>query len=383
MSVTFFSASTERIRRAVENMNLEPFKLERWLSVNPCKYDLASAGITKLKLKDLIDEIDFDMMLSYGLTKGSENLRQKIAATFFHVNTDEVLVTNGTAEANLLILYRLLERGDELVVQMPTYMQSVGFAKSLRIKIKAYYLQENMDYKPDLETMKAIVSKKTKVIFITNPNNPTGSIVSDSELRTICDIAEDVGAYVICDGALRGLEVEGEPSPSPIEVYEKGIATGSLSKIGLSGLRIGWLIADEDLIEDCWAYKDYTTLCHSGIGEYLATIALQKENLSRYFERAKNIIRDHLTILSDWMGEHSQIMSWVPPKAGHTAFLRYSLDIDSAELCRRLLKEKKVLICPGDFFGVPKHLRLRYSCDKETLVEGLNLFDTFMNIIEK
>ena len=359
-------------------MNLEPFNLERWLSVNPCKYDLASAGITKLRLRDVISDIDFDMIMNYGSTKGSGAIRQEIADLFVNVDSNNVLVTNGTAEANLLILYRLLEKGDEFIVQMPMYMQSVGFAKSLGVKVKAYYLQENMNYTPDLETLKATISKKTKIIFLTNPNNPTGSIVFKQDLRAICEIAEDVGAYVICDGALRGLEVDMDVAPSPVEIYEKGIATGSLSKVGLTGIRIGWLIADERLIQDCWAYKDYTTLCHSGIGEYLATIALQKKNISKYIERAKNIIRNHVAILSDWMKEHSQVMSWVPPRAGHTAFPKYSLNIDSIGLCKRLLKEKEVLFAPGDFFESPKHLRIRYSCETEILKKGLEAFSAFL-----
>jgi len=363
-------------------LKLEPFYLERWL-LNPCKYDLASGGITKLKLGDLITEIDFNMVMSYGITNGSNLIRQEIAELFSSIDENGVLVTSGTAEANLLALYRLLERGDELVVLLPAYMQFIGLAKSMGAKAKACYLQEDVNYKLDLEDLKELVTKKTKVIGFVNPNNPIGSILSDSEVRAICEVAEDVGAWVICDGALRGLEIEGNPSLTPVEMYEKGICTGSLSKIGLTGLRIGWLVADEGLVEECWAYKDYTTLCHSGIGEYLATIALRRENMARFFKRAKEIIRTHSAILGGWISENSPVISWFPSKAGHTSFVRFDLDIDSEELCKRLLKEEGVLLGPGAYFGSEKHLRVRYSCEKEALVEGLKRFSAFLKRLQK
>ncbi len=358
-------------------MRLEPFGLERWL-LNPCKYDLASAGIVKLRLKDIISEIDFDMVMSYGVTRGSELIRQRIAELFSGVDKDSVLVTSGTAEANFLTLYRLLERGDEFLTVLPTYMHMIGLAKSLGAKVKSCHLKENEGYTLDIEEFKEKITDKTKVVCLVNPNNPTGSIISSPQMRAICEIAEDVGAWVLCDGALRGLEIDGNRAPTPVENYEKGIATGSLSKIGLSGLRLGWLIADEKLVEECWAYKDYTTLSHSGIGEYLGAVALKRENISRFIGRARETVKSHSAILCNWVSENSRVARGIPSKAGHTAFLKYDLDIDSRDLCLQLLKAKEVLVSPGAFFGSPRHLRVRYSCEKEDLLEGLARLSEFL-----
>jgi aspartate/methionine/tyrosine aminotransferase len=358
-------------------MRLEPFDLERWL-LNPCTYDLASAGIVKLRLKDITTEIDFDMVMSYGVTRGSDLIRQRIAELFSRADKDDVLVTSGTAEANLLALYRLLERGDEVLTMLPTYMQMIGLAKSLGARVRSCYLRENEGYTLDIEELKEEVTNKTKVICLVNPNNPTGSVISSTQMRAICEIAEDVDAWVLCDGALRGLEADGNLAPTPVDIYEKGIATGSLSKIGLSGIRIGWLVADEKLVEECWAYKDYTTLSHSGIGEYLGTMALKRENVSRFIKRAREIIRTHSTILCNWVSENRWVVRGIPPKAGHTAFLKYDLAIDSRDLCLQLLKAKDVLVSPGTFFGSPRHLRVRYSCEREVLIEGLRRLGEFL-----
>jgi aspartate/methionine/tyrosine aminotransferase len=203
-------------------------------------------------------------------------------------------------------------------------------------------------------------------------------------MEEICNIADKVGAWVLCDGALRGLEINGNFAPTPIEYYERAITTGSISKIGLTGPRIGWMISNNiELIKECWVYKDYTTLCHSGIGEYLATIALDKELLPSLYHRARETIKGGLEILSDWISRNKDIIDWYPSRAGHTAFLRYPFAIDSRHFCLGLLKEEKVLISPGDYFGIPSNLRIRYSCGDDILREGLRRLETYIHRISR
>ena len=197
-------------------------------------------------------------------------------------------------------------------------------------------------------------------------------------MKAICSMADSVGAWVLCDGALRGLEIGERPAATPVEEYERGIATGSLSKIGLTGLRIGWMVADRKLIEKCWADKDYTTLCHSGIGEHLGTLALQEDTYHSFISRAKGIIAEQRDFVGRCVSEHGSLLSWVVPKAGHTAFVGYSLDTDSEALCRMLLDQEEVLVAPGDFFGSSHHLRIRYSGDREELSEALARLGTFL-----
>jgi len=197
-------------------------------------------------------------------------------------------------------------------------------------------------------------------------------------MQSICDIAKGVNAWVLCDGALRGLEVDGSLASNPVDFYDKGIASGSISKIGLTGPRIGWLVADSKFIENCWVYKDYTTLSHSGIGEYLATIALKPENISRYRRRAKERIISHLAILSDWVTTNHPVVEWNQSIAEHTAFIKYNLNIDSITLAKDLLKETGVLIGPGAYFGLEKHFRLRYSNEENVFVEGFQRLGTFI-----
>jgi hypothetical protein len=359
-------------------MKIEPFGLERWL-LHPHRFGLGGAGITQLTLSQLTDGLDPDTLLTYGgVTNGSETIRARIADLYENVSEDDVLVTTGAAEANFLVMHSLLEAGDELIAFKPCYWQCIGIARSLGARVKLCDLIEEEAYRPDTEQLRDRITSQTKVISLVNPNNPTGAVISHEEMDTICEIADTVGAWVLADGALRGLETDGPQAASPVEVYERGIATGSVTKPGLKGLRIGWLAAEAELLERCWILKDYTTLSHSGIGELLAEIALQPQKRAMILERACDTIRHRRALLSDWMDDMYPLLEWVPAQAGHTGFIKYDLDAHSVDLCTRLLEEEGVLLSPGDYFGSPNHLRLRYSCDEEMLIAGLDRIEAFL-----
>lgn len=359
-------------------MHIEPFHLERWLNT-PRTYDLAGAGITKLTIADLIDRIDPELVLNYGITKGSTELRELVAELYPDIGPENVLITNGTAEANLLALWRLLEPGDEFVAITPTYQQCLGIAGSFGATVHCCDVIEEEGYRFDIERLTSLITDKTKIVFCVNPNNPTGTVLSADDMSLICKAAERVGAWVLCDGALRGLETTEQWSATPLPYYNRSIATGSLSKVGITGIRIGWLIAEEKFVEECWVYKDYSTLCHTGIGEYLASFALQPDNFKRYLSRARSIIRSHLDLLSQWVEKNNELVGWVPPVAGHTTFLSYTPEISSIDFGKGLLEQEDVLVSPGDFFTVPKHLRVRYSCEEDELKEGLRRIERYLH----
>ena len=136
------------------------------------------------------------------------------------------------------------------------------------------------------------------------------------------------------------------------------------------------------MIKKCWACKDYTTLSHAGISEYLATIALQKDKITSLVKRARGILKAHVPIISEWIGDHSQFFSCVLPQGGAAVFPRYEFDADSYNFCSRLMKEG-VLTVPGDCFRVPKHLRLNCGGYTNTLKEGLNKLDHLVRTMTK
>jgi len=360
-------------------MKVEEFKLERWL-LKPCEIDAGGGGVTKLKLRDIVTNIDYDQLLNYGPTNGSERLRRLIAEWYPGVKAENVLVTTATSEANLLCNLHLLEPGDEYLAIYPLYEQTTGFAKILGCPVKKIYLSMDKKWKLDFKLLRKSVTRKTKIIFFDNPNNPTGACFNEKEMKAICQLAEEVGAYVICDNALRGSELDGKPAATPFKYSDRGIITGSLSKLGMTGPRIGWIIANKDIVNACWKFKDYTTLSHPGIGEYLATIAMQKENRLRYIQRNLEISKKNLSMLSDWIDENCEMVNWVAPKAGFTGFLKYAdrISFTSEEFCIRFLKEENVLLSPGEYFGMDRYFRINFGCKNEMMPEILKRLKNYM-----
>lgn len=304
-------------------MKLRAFELERWLTRRSCRYDLAGAAVKCLDLWELVAQFD-SLELGYGSSNGSEELRNGVSALYSNVGRDEVLITNGAAEANLLTLTYLLDKGDEVVFGgVPTYLQNARLAEALGARIKYFCLDEKKGYRTNIDALNEIVTRKTKMLIFINPNNPAGSRFSSREIRAICEIAESVDAYVVADEALRNTEIDGIPSATPVEVYDKGISTGSLSKLGLAGLRTGWVVADKDLIGELWAQKDYTTLANPVLSDYVSTIVLENDNIHRIIQRAGKILRKNLQVLSKWLRKSRLLLRCTLPLAGATAFPRF------------------------------------------------------------
>lgn len=365
-------------------MKMEPFLLERWLQqYDPiAKYNLAHASVTPLKLGEFFGKMDKDLPLHYTSGNGEEDLRQEISILYSNLTNNRVLVTNGATEANFITANYLIEPNDEVVVVAPTYPQMWGVITAIGARIKKFEVTEKNADKPEFDRLQDFVTAKTKAILFTNPNNPIGYVLNRNQLKTICEIAEDVGAYVWADEIFRGLEYEGETPPSVLDLYEKAVVTSGLSKMGLAGLRIGWVVSrNEELINNIWNVKDYTSTCNSAVSEHLATLALKGGKITELRERCKKIAVEPLAILARWIEKRKDAFSWFKPRAGYVSFPDCRLRVDVRQFCKELIEKNGVLVTPGDCFGFPSHIRIGYGkVEKETLAEALEVFD---GVIEK
>ena len=221
-----------------------------------------------------------------------------------------------------------------------------------------------------------MVKPYTKLICINNPNNPTGALMNEAMLREICDIARSVDAWLLCDEVYRGLTQSEEYSPSVADLYEKGISTGSMSKVfSLAGLRFGWIAAPKELIAAVLYHRDYNTISVGMLDEYFAELALGAKDI--ILERNRAIIRENLQILDDWVKTTPRV-SYVKPKAGTTAFVHIDTKLTSHEFCERLVKEKGVMFTPGSALHTEGFVRIGYANNKEVLKKGLELTSEFL-----
>ncbi len=312
--------------------------------------------------------------INYPQANGSVELRQTIAAIYGAPGPDNVLVTVGAAEANYLAVHTLLEPGDEAVLMRPNYMQLWGVMKNHGVVVKDFDLIEEDGWAPDLAGLEAAIGRKTKLIAVCNPNNPTGRILAAAEMEAIVAVAEKAGAWLLADEVYAGAEREtDQETPSFYGRYDKVIAVGSMSKAyGLPGLRVGWAVGPADTLDEMWARHEYTTISTTMLSNELTNIALSPAVRPRILHRTRQYIRNGYPILEKWMASHGNAFKLFPPQAAAIAFARYHLDINSTRLVERLRDEKSVLIVPGDHFGLDGYLRISFGVLRDHLTEGLD-----------
>ncbi len=360
-------------------MKIEPFASERLLSIwqNHVSYDFTETGVHPMYLHELVTEEELsdlyqNVQLRYIQTNGIPALKEAICQLYSGVTPNNILVTNGSAEANFITLWRFLEPGDEIVAQYPNYMQVPGTARNFGAVVKPFYLKEELGWAPDLAELDSVVTPQTKLIYITNPNNPTGAVLTYAEMQAIVEIAKSVDAWILADEVYRGAELNGEMSPSFWGMYDKVLVVAGLSKAyTLPGLRLGWLIAPPEIATDSWGYHDYTTITTGALNSELALIAMRPEKRQQILERNRTISFRNLQGLEAWLQQHPDRFRFVRPQIGGVCFLGYNLDINSTDLVMKLLKEKSVLIVPGDTFGLDGYVRIGYGA--ANLLEGLEL----------
>jgi aspartate/methionine/tyrosine aminotransferase len=368
-------------------MKLETFQMERMQSTweNLVRYNLSESGVHPLALQELLTEqADREAFLrtelGYGQSNGTPELRQSIAAMYPGATEANVLATTGTAEANFLSSWVLTEPGDEVVMMLPNYMQLWGLFRGFGAEVRPLPLIDELNWAPDLDQMDRIISNKTKVIAICNPNNPTGAILTEVEMERLVSAARRAGAWLLADEVYRGAELQKDLTPSFWGRYEKLIITSGLSKAyGLPGLRMGWIVSTEDFASKAWAYHDYTTIGPGPQTDLLARIALRPVNRQTLLARTRGILNANFPIIRDWISSHGATFSLIEPEAGAIAYMKYRLGIDSLDFVERLRKEKSVLVVAGEHFAMGKYLRIGFGSNPDYLREGLGLISEFIS----
>jgi aspartate/methionine/tyrosine aminotransferase len=372
-------------------MRIEPFALERFQSIweNRVAWNVSESGVHPLRVAELVDSAPLhDAMLQqelgYPQTNGSVALREAIAAMYPGSGPEHVQVTNGGSEANCVVLMRLVEPGDEIVLMTPNYMQVPGLARALGVRVRPWPLRiagagADARWTVDTAELQSLMTPRTRAVFVCNPNNPTGARLDAAVLDEVCRIAARTGAWVVGDEIYRGAEREADDTPSVWGRYERAIVTSGLSKAyGLPGLRIGWAVAPPDVVADLWGIHDYTSIAPGALNDRLARIALEPARREKLLARTRMIIRTNYPIVRRWIDKQDGL-SLIAPEAGAIAFVRYSHRVRSTDIAERLRDEHGVLVVPGDFFDMDGYLRLGFGSDPDYLTSALTLIGEFLS----
>jgi len=381
----------EQLGQDYKPMKIRPFDIEIWMNEfeNHCAYNLGETCVASLTIEQLLslsgkkETVLSDLLpmkLTYGAIEGSERLRSSICQLYNNQQLENIIITHGAIGGNALVYQTLVRPGDHVISLLPTYQQHYSIPESLGADVDILSLRPENDFLPDLGELRQLMRADTRLIAVTNPNNPTGALIDEAVLKQIVEIAQPAGAYILCDEVYRGTDQDGDGiSASIADLYEKGIATNSMSKaFSLAGLRLGWITAAKSFIGEISIHRDYNTISVSMIDDYFACLAMEAKD--KILKRSRQITRGNLQILDDWVTSQP-LISYVKPKSGTTALLKYDLDLPSRDFCVQLLEETGVLLTPGSTMDMEGWIRIGYANDPEILTQGLDKMSGFLESI--
>jgi len=360
-------------------MTFPVFELERWQSdwEHTVEYNLADSSVRGASLADFVSEAEWaalrDLTLGYPQVNGTDALRHLIAGLYRNAAPANVLVTVGGAEANQIACQTLIEPGDRVFVTEPGYRQVHGLATLAGATVSALPLTAERGWRADLDRLERELDERTKLIYVVNPNNPTGTILTREERSRIVHLAAKRGAWVLADEVYAGSERDDRPvTPSFWDEYERVVVVNSLSKAyGLPGLRIGWLVAPASLVGPLWRRHEYAVIAAAAPSMKLAEVALAEPVRSKLLARQRRLSAEGWALLDQWLRAHPELATVEPSEATSIAFVRYRLPLDSVAVATAIREQASVLVAPGAYLGAEGYLRITLGVGPDTVGPAL------------
>lgn len=335
------------------------------------KYNLTESSVTDMFLNNI--EIDLkNLLLCYGDHIGKYELRELISSEY-NLKPDDVLLTVGAAAALFIINTSLLEKDSHLIVMRPNYGTNIETPKALGCEISYLDLDFDNGFKLDIDKIKSLIKPNTKLISLTYPHNPTGVMISESELKHVIEIVEKNNCYLLFDETYRDMSFV-EKLPLAVTLSDKVISISSVSKAyGLPGIRMGWLISkNKELMNNFLGAKEQIYICNSVVDEEIAFQFLK--NKDEYFKKINQHINTNYKIVEDFINSQNYL-EWIKPTGGVVCFprIKAELNLDIEKFYSTLNEKYKTYVGPGHWFEMDKHfMRIGYGWpDSEQLRQGL------------
>jgi aspartate/methionine/tyrosine aminotransferase len=338
-----------------------------WAKTRPrVKFDLALSGVLNLLFPELDVKLS-ELELHGDNTYGYRPLVEAIAAHRQVAPENVVTISGGTSMANHLAMAALLEHGDEVLIEKPTYDPLLAIAEYLGAKIKRFPRRFEDGFKIDIVELEKQITPGTRLIVLTNLHNPSSELVEEVTLRRIGELARDVGARVLVDEVYLEAMFANSPPPA-VSLGPEFVTTSSLTKgYGLSGLRCGWILAEPEIANKIRRLDDIFAASAPNVMERLSVVAIAQ--LPKIAARAKGLLETNRRTLDDFFKTRNDV-DVVPTKFGTTSFPRLrNADVD--QLCGLLIEKYETAVVPGRFFESPNHIRIGLCCEPESFTAGV------------
>lgn len=334
------------------------------------KYNLAESSVPDAVLGDL--DIDLNKsVLCYGDHLGNPELRQSIASEGEGIKPDNILITTGAAGALFIIATSLLKPSDHVVVLHPNYVANIETPRAIGCQVDYIRLSFEEQFRLDLEKLEQLIKPNTRLISLTYPQNPTGTVLTESELDEIITLIESKGCHLLLDETYR--DMTSNPLPITASLSPQAISVSSFSKAyGLPGIRSGWLINQDTLLmERFLAAKELIFICNSIIDETIAAhFYINKK--TQFLEDIQTHVNSNYKLLKEWI-EKNEFFEWIEPQGGCICFprIKQSINLDIDNFYTILKKTYKTFVAPGHWFEVDKRfMRLGFGYPSNAELEG-------------
>ena len=364
-------------------MQLKPFLLDAWLDQyeHDIEFNLAASTGPSWTVNDILALADdetrhrfLNHKLVYSRPAGADSLREAIAE-MQNVPVEAVQIVTGASEALVALMWLAAEAGANVIIPLPGFTTFSALPESLGLETRFYRVHRDNGFRIDVDEIKRLADSKTKLILINSPHNPTGATIADDEMEALHDFTAERGIQLVSDEVYHPI-YHGRQTKSAARLpHATGIS--DLSKaFSIAGVRTGWMIEhDTRRRQQYWTARAYFSVCNSSTGEILSEIAIRKRDV--VLGKTQEAANRNLKLLESFMADHPDVLGWIPPQGGMTAFPWLVSGENARPFCQAAAK-RGILLAPGDCFDAPSHFRLGFAAAGENFSRGLERFGQFV-----
>ena len=364
-------------------MQLKPFLLDMWLDTyeHGIEFDLAASTGPSWTLNEILNlakdeerERFLNHKVVYSRPAGADSLRSAIAE-MHGVDAEAVQVVTGASEALLILMWLAAEPGANVILPQPGFTTFSALPEALRLETRYYTVRKENAFRIDVEEVKKLADRNTKLILVNSPHNPTGATISDAEMDSLHEFTSFRGIQLVSDEVYHPI-FHGQPTKSAARLPHATVIHDFSKAFPLAGVRTGWMIEhDAKRRKEYWTARCYFSITNSSAGEFLAELAMRHRDA--VLGRTQKVASENLRQLSRFMSEHQETIAWIPPNGGMTAFPWLVSGEDSRAFCQGAA-EHGILLAPGDCFDAPPHFRLGFAAVSDKFPDALDRLGEFV-----
>ena len=364
-------------------MQLKPFLLDAWLDQyeHHIEFNLAASTGPTWTVSDILALSDhatrhrfLNHNLVYSRPAGSDSLREAIAE-MQGVPVEAVQIVTGASEALVALMWLAAEPGSNVILPLPGFTTFSALPQSLGLETRFYRVRRENGFRIDPEEIERLADAKTRLILVNSPHNPTGATIGDEEMEALHSFTGERGIQLVSDEVYHPI-YHGRHTKSAARLPHATVIADLSKAFSIAGVRTGWMIEhDARRRQQYWTARAYFSISNTTTGEILSEIAIREREA--VLGRAQEAATKNLKVLERFMADHRDLLGWIPPRGGMTAFPWLVSGEDARPFCQAAA-EHGILLAPGDCFDAPSHFRLGFAAAGDNFSRALDRLGTFV-----